>query len=242
MANSLRLDKLLADAGYGSRKDIKKIVRSGTVTVNGQPVNDSSIHVSPEQDIIMVGSSQVIYKEFVYLMLNKPAGCISATEDMRAPTVLELVPPQYAHYDLFPVGRLDKDTEGLLILTNDGQLTHNLLAPKKHVAKTYYARIKGKVSEKHIDYFKDGVVLDDGYKTMPAELKILNSGEISEIELTIHEGKYHQVKRMFEAHDMSVIYLKRISMGGVNLDNSLNPGEARELSEEELVILKEANK
>lgn len=235
---ALRLDKLLAAAGYGSRKDIKKMVRAGVVTVNGQPVKDSAAHVHPDTDEIRADGKKVIYREFIYLLLNKPAGYISATEDFRDPTVIDLIPEEFLHYEPFPVGRLDKDTEGLLLLTNDGQLAHNLLAPKKHVPKIYFARINGSVTEEHIKAFAQGVVLEDGYKTKPAELRILVQGESeSEIELTIHEGKFHQVKRMFQAHSLEVIYLKRLSMGPLLLDPALQLGEIRTLTEDEMTQL-----
>ena len=153
--------------------------------------------------------------------------------------MLDLIEPNLLVFEPFPVGRLDKDTEGLLVLTNDGQLAHRVLAPKSHVPKTYYAKIDGKVTEEDINDFKEGVVLDDGYKTMPAELVILESDDISEIELTIHEGKFHQVKRMFESVGKKVTYLKRLSMGKLKLDESLELGEYRELTEEEIRLIEE---
>lgn len=238
MKDSIRLDKFLATAGYGSRKEIKKLTRDGNVSVNGKPVRDSSIHVSQANNLVTVNGVNVIYREFVYLMLNKPGGYISATEDTRDATVLELVPAKYSHYELFPVGRLDKDTEGFLLLTNDGKLAHELLAPKKHVPKTYLAEVAGQVTETHQEAFSKGVILDDGYKTKPAELKILSAGNTSKIELVIHEGKYHQVKRMFAAFDLKVVCLKRIAMGGLPLDEALELGEIRELTDGELDLLK----
>lgn len=238
--NTVRLDKLLANAGFGSRKEIKKLARGGNITVNGNPVKDSSVHVSTTDDQVAVNGVEVIYREFVYLMLNKPDGYISATEDSRDATVIDLVPEEFSHYELFPVGRLDKDTVGLLIITNDGKLAHELLSPKKHVPKTYYVKVDGQVTDHHVTLFHQGVVLDDGYKTKPAELKILSSNNTSEVELTIMEGKFHQVKRMFAAMDMMVVYLKRISMGCLNLDQELAEGDIRELTEEELSLLKKS--
>lgn len=234
----MRLDKLLAAAGYGSRKEIKAMVREGNVAVNGSPVNDSAIHVDSEGDTITVNGSVVSFREFIYLMLNKPVGCVSATFDNRDKTVLELVPEVYRHYELFPVGRLDKDTEGLLLLTNDGKLAHELLAPKKHVPKTYFVRVDRMVEEHHLDHLAQGVTLDDGYQTKPAMAKLLAAGPPGEVALTITEGKFHQVKRMFIALDMNVIYLQRTAMGGVSLDPALELGEMRELTPEELVRLK----
>jgi len=214
------------------------MVREGTVAVNGAVTKDSSVHVCPGEDRVTVGATEIIYREHVYLMLNKPSGYVSATEDPRDPTVLELAPEEYTHYDLFPVGRLDKDTEGLLVITNDGQLAHQLLSPRKHVPKTYYVKVNGTVSRNHITSFEHGIELNDGYVTKPSFLKITLSGDISEVELTIYEGKFHQVKRMFRALDMEVIYLKRIQMGGLSLDPSLKPGEIRELTPHELELLK----
>ena len=237
MNKAMRLDKLLAGAGYGSRKEIKKITRGGKVTVNGQPVTDSSCHVAPEIDRVTVNGTVVNYREFVYLMLNKPAGFVSATVDARDRTVLEFVPEEFRHYELFPVGRLDKDTEGLLLLTNDGRLAHELLAPKKHVPKTYFVRVQGLVTEEHVSAFALGVVLEDGYKTKSAELTVLSPGDASEVELIIHEGKFHQIKRMFISIGMEVLYLKRTAMGGVTLDPFVKPGEVRELTPQELLLL-----
>ncbi|MDM8128579.1 16S rRNA pseudouridine(516) synthase, partial [Paraclostridium benzoelyticum] len=164
---------------------------------------------------------------------------ISATFDKHDPIVLDLIDKKSLAFEPFPVGRLDKDTEGLLVLTNDGQLSHRVLSPKSHVPKTYFAEIDGVVTEDDIKAFKEGVILDDGYKTMPAELIILESGDVSKIELTIHEGKFHQVKRMFESVDKKVMYLKRLSMGKLNLDESLELGEYRELTEEEVKLIEE---
>ncbi|SEF83941.1 ribosomal small subunit pseudouridine synthase A [Caloramator fervidus] len=235
-----RLDKILANLGYGTRKEVKKMVKNGEVEVNGEVIKDSSIHVDPEKDEILVNGEKVIYREFIYIMMNKPKGVITATYDDVEQTVLDLVDDEYRVFSPSPVGRLDKDTEGLLIITNDGELNHLLLSPKRHVPKKYYAKVLGRVTEEDVKKFKKGVVLDDGYKTLPAELNILITGEVSEIELTIYEGKYHQVKRMFESVGKKVIYLKRIEFGPLKLDESLHPGEYRELSEEEVQALKNA--
>ncbi len=239
MAKTQRIDKVLANLGYGSRKDIRKICKDGLVKVDGKIIKDSSLHIDPENSEITVGNEVINYREFVYIMMNKPQGVISATEDNRDETVVDLLDESYRPFDVFPVGRLDKDTEGLLLLTNDGQLAHQLLSPKKQVPKTYYAKVDGIVTEEDGERFKEGVFIDDDYKTLPAELKILNSDEISEIELTIYEGKFHQVKRMFQAVGKTVIYLKRLSMGPLELDNNLDLGEYRELTGEELEQIKE---
>lgn len=233
----MRLDKLLANMGYGSRKEVKQLLKQKEVTVDGEIVKDSAMHVDPEKQIVEVYGERVQYIEFIYIMMNKPPGVISATEDVRDETVIDLLDPFVQHFEPFPVGRLDKDTEGLLLLTNDGELAHNLLSPKKHVPKTYYAKINGVVTEEDVEAFKRGVELDDGYITKPGELVILTSAQTSEIELTIMEGKFHQVKRMFESVGKKVTYLKRISMGSLKLDEELELGDYRELTEEELESL-----
>jgi len=234
----MRLDKLLANLGYGSRKEIKKMCRDGVIKVDGVVVKDSSFHVDPETQEVEILGNVVVYREFVYLMMNKPQGVISATEDLTQETVIDLLDPEYYPFKVFPVGRLDKDTEGLLLLTNDGKLAHELLSPKKHVPKRYFALIDETVTEKDVDAFAAGVTLDDGYKTLPAQLEILSRGKPSEVEIVIYEGKYHQIKRMFEARNKKVLYLKRLSMGPLVLDQELEPGEYRELTEEELKALK----
>ncbi|OXS73772.1 16S rRNA pseudouridine(516) synthase [Lysinibacillus sp. KCTC 33748] len=233
----MRLDKLLSNMGYGSRKEVKLLLKQKAVTVDGAYAKDAALHVDPEKQEVSVFGERVNYTEFVYFMMNKPPGVISATEDLRDETVIDLLEPLHQHFQPFPVGRLDKDTEGLLLITNDGSLAHNLLSPKKHVPKVYYAEIEGIVTEEDCEKFAQGVELDDGYVTKPGELIILKSAQQSEIELTIQEGKFHQVKRMFEAVGKRVTYLKRLSMGNLKLDDSLNLGEYRELTAEELGCL-----
>ncbi len=233
-----RLDKLLGHMGHGSRSEIKAFVKQGRVLVNGKAVKDSGLQVDPEHDEVVFDGQRVQYREFIYIMMHKPAGVISATEDAREKTVIDLLLPEHAAFAPFPVGRLDKDTEGLLLLTNDGQLAHRLLSPKKHVPKTYFAEIDGRVTEADIVQFGEGVTLDDGYKTLPAKLSVIDCREEdgwwrSRIELTITEGKFHQVKRMFEAVGKKVTYLKRLSMGTLMLDPSLPQGAVRELTDEE---------
>ena len=238
----MRLDKLLSNMGYGSRKEVKVLLKQKAVTIDGVTVKDSAMHVDPEKQNVSVFGERVEYIEFIYIMMNKPPGVISATEDKYDQTVLDILDPYVQHFEPFPVGRLDKDTEGLLLITNDGNLAHNLLSPKKHVPKWYYAKIEGEVKQSDIDLFSQGVTLDDGYHTKPGELKILASGEQSEIELMIQEGKFHQVKRMFEAVGKKVTYLKRLSMGPLQLDEELELGDYRELTEQELQALIETNK
>ena len=239
MIKKERLDKILSNMGYGSRKDIKKIIKEGRVQVNDKIVKNNSMKIDPYKDKVTLDGIKVDYRKYIYLMLNKPKDVVSSTDDPINRTVLDLIDEEYLIFNPFPAGRLDKDTEGLLLLTNDGKLAHELLSPKKGVDKTYYVEVDGFVEEDHKDQFKDGVLLDDGYKTLPAKLEILESNVFSKVKLTIKEGKFYQVKRMFQAIDMEVIYLKRISMGNLKLDENLNPGEYRELTDEEIILLKE---
>lgn len=239
MGKKMRVDKLLSNVGVASRAELKKYCKQGIISVNGKVINNPGIQVDSENDEVMFNGEKIVYREFIYIMLNKPDGYISATFDKYDPIVLDLIDQSYLVFQPFPVGRLDKDTEGLLVLTNDGQLAHRVLSPKKHVPKTYYAKIQGKVTEEDILAFEKGVILDDGYETMPSQLKILKSDDMSEIELTIHEGKFHQVKRMFESVGKKVVYLKRLSMGKLKLDESLKLGEYRELTEEEVKLIEE---
>lgn len=233
----MRIDKLLANMGFGTRKEVKKLLKMGCVHLNDHPVKDAKVHIDVEADLVTVNGEKVEYKEFIYLMLNKPQGVISATEDENDRTVVDLLDFEDARYEPFPVGRLDKDTEGFVLLTNNGKLAHELLSPKKHVPKTYYAKIDGLVTDTDFEAFKEGVTLDDGYVTKTAELKILESGQQSEIQLTITEGKFHQVKRMFLAVGKKVAYLKRLSIGPLELDSTLELGEYRELTDAEVALL-----
>lgn len=237
-----RLDKYLVEMSVASRSTIKEMARKGRITVNGTTVKASDIKIDEDNDIVAVDGQIIAYSHMEYFMLNKPAGVITATEDKHAATVLDLIKERVRN-DLFPVGRLDKDTEGLLLITNDGDLAHRLLAPKKHVDKVYFAIIEGIVTEAHIRVFASGMKLLDGTDIMPGELEILEVNEedaTSRILLTIHEGKFHQVKRMFEAVGTEVVYLKRLSMGPLVLDDALAPGEYRRLTDEELAMLKAA--
>lgn len=234
----MRLDKLLANSGFGSRKDVKKLLKQGGVRIDGETVKDAKFHVDPEAQEVLVYGERVEYKEFIYLMMNKPKGVISATEDHEHDTVIDLLEDTETMFEPFPVGRLDKDTEGFLIITNDGKLAHELMSPKKNVKKTYEAVVLGEVNEQDVEAFKKGITLDDGYCTKPADLVILSAGPKSVIQLTITEGKFHQVKRMFLARDKRVLELKRLSIGNLALDDTLALGSYRELTEEELAILR----
>jgi 16S rRNA pseudouridine516 synthase len=235
---TMRLDKLLGNMGFGTRKEIKQFAKEGLIKLDGKVVKDTSQHVDITAQQIEFDGEIVEYRQYIYILMNKPKGVISATEDLRERTVLDLLDYEYIKFEPFPVGRLDKDTEGLLVLTNDGKMAHELLSPRKHVPKRYFAEIEGKVTLDDVERFRRGLILDDGYHTLPAELTILSAGELSEIEVTIHEGKFHQVKRMFLAVEKKVKFLKRIQMGNLTLDPELLPGEYRELSVEELRRLK----
>ena len=230
----LRLDKMLAHLGYGSRKDVKRIIRKGEVLVNGEVCKDDDFKVDSDIDEVVVFDESVSYSEFVYIMLNKPSGVVSATFDNFKQTVIDLV-SEYEKQKVFPVGRLDIDTEGLLFITNDGMLCHNLLAPKSHVDKKYYVEFSGQFKQEYYEAFEKGITLDDGYVTLPGQIKLIDSNKA---EVIIHEGKFHQVKRMFLALNMEVTYLKRISFGSLVLDESLKLGEYRLLTEKEIEDLK----
>src|SRR5690625_3875436 len=235
----LRIDKMLAHMGYGTRKQVRDFIKKGFVHKNGQLIKRHGTKINVEEDTITFHGEVVKYRKYVYLMLNKPRGYISATFDHYDQTVIDLLPFEYVHFEPFPVGRLDKDTEGLLLLTNDGKVSHLLTSPNRAIEKTYYAKIFGEVTIDHTKEFKRGVTLDDGYVTKPGELTILTSGLTSEIELTITEGKFHQVKRMFKAIGLQVFYLQRIKMGEIDLDTTLSLGEVRELNEMELDYIKD---
>lgn len=240
MAKKLRLDKYLADMGLGTRSQIRDAIKKGRASVGGETVKEPEMKVDPECDQVEFDGHAVGYVDFEYYMLYKPAGTVSATEDGRYPTVLSLIDGRNRK-DLFPVGRLDLDTEGFLLITNDGELAHRLLSPKRHVDKVYYARCGGKIPEDAVSKFREGLLLPDGLSCMPAELEVLADGTDGEAEvrLTLHEGKFHQVKRMMEAIGCPVRYLKRLSMGPLTLDESLSPGGYRPLKEEELELLKQ---
>lgn len=277
----LRLDKYLADMQAGTRSQVKQMIRKGRVAVNGAAVRMPEQKVDTEQDVVTLDGEPVGYTRMEYWMLNKPQGVVSATEDRTQQTVLSLL-PDTARKDLFPVGRLDKDTEGLLLITNDGALAHGLLSPRRHVDKRYLAVVTGKPGAREQELFAEGLDIGDEKKTLPAKLELkgtplpeaetagkhmsagaqipagerkLDGAQIpageqkldgvhipaggSVVEITIQEGRYHQVKRMFEAVGMRVEYLKRLSMGPLVLDTALEPGQARRLTEEELFALRE---
>ncbi|MHA3224947.1 pseudouridine synthase [Globicatella sulfidifaciens] len=237
----MRLDKLLAHTGYGTRKEVKQIITNGWVDINGQTVKKVGFQVDIENDVVTVDGQVVQYQKYHYYIMNKSEGIISATEDHYHETVIDWLGPDYAHLDLFPVGRLDIDTTGLLLLTNNGQLAHQLLSPKREVPKRYFAVVNGIVEEKDIDKFAKGLDLGD-FVTQPSQLTILNVDEAknqSRIEVVIHEGKFHQVKRMCEKINCEVIQLQRLSMGPLILPDDLPIGEFRPLNEDEWTLLED---
>jgi 16S rRNA pseudouridine516 synthase len=226
-----RLDKILSNQGFGSRKQIHCQIRNGDVKINGRVINNPELKLDPETASIEIKGKSISISRFIYIMLNKPAGVLTATRDKKAETVLNLVPQKLKRPGLFPTGRLDKDTEGLLIITDDGNFAHQMLSPKKHIPKTYLAKLQSPIDNTARQKFTEGIVIDDGYKCMPAQLIIL---EPYLAELTICEGKFHQVKRMFQAIGNEVISLKRTRFGNLFLDNQLKAGECRLISQEDI--------
>ena len=230
-----RLDKLIASQGLVSRNDVKSMVKRGEVAVNGVVVKDSSVKVSYEDNITVCGKA-LKQTEFIYIMLNKPKGVVSASEDKRDKTVVDILPEELKRKNLFPAGRLDKDTTGFCLITDDGDFAHRILSPSRHVDKTYIATVSDKIDfENARKAFKDGVVLADGTVLLSAELELVSDENNQIFKVVIKEGKYHQVKRMFASLGTTVIELKRVSIGGLKLDESLNEGEARLITAEELV-------
>lgn len=231
----IRLDKYLADMKVGTRSEVKKLIRKGLIQVNGSVIKSPEYKVKPSDEVVYQGQS-ISYEKYVYYMLHKPQGVVSATEDNFDTTVLELLEGANTE-GVFPVGRLDKDTEGLLLLTNNGDLAHQLLSPKKHVAKKYLAHVQGVVTEEDVKLFHQGLDIGEKNLTLPAFLEIIESDEISLVHITIHEGKFHQIKRMFHAVGKEVIYLKRLQMGTLALDECLELGAFRSLTKEEVEAL-----
>ena len=234
----MRIDKCLADCGLGTRSEVKSLLKAKRITVNGKVITNGKVQVNPETDEILFDGEKIQYEEFVYIMMNKPKGVVSATEDNLHKTVLDLIDPVYFKKGVFPVGRLDIDTHGLLLLTNDGELAHRLLSPKKHVTKIYQARVEGVMTAEDVTAFENGIVLSDGTECMPARLDILStSQDESVVQIHLKEGKFHQVKRMVKACGKIVVDLQRLTMGPLKLDESLALGESRPLIEEELESL-----
>ena len=235
----IRLDKYLADMGMGSRALVKRNIIKGNVIIDGIIAKRPEQKVDVSCQRVSYCGQEVVYTEYEYYMLHKPAGVVSAVSDKRDITVVDLIKTK-RRKDLFPVGRLDKDTEGLMLVTNDGPLSHHLLSPKNHIDKSYYARINGLVTDADVLSFQEGLDIGDEKLTLPAVLNILKTdlpNDTSEIRITIQEGRFHQVKRMFQAVDKEVVYLKRLTMGTLVLDDNLRPGEYRALTQEELTKL-----
>lgn len=229
-----RLDKLLAGTGKWSRREVKALVRQGLVRVDGRLAASAEDKLDPAATVVTVAGETISLRRFTYVMLHKPAGVLTATEDRKQPTVLDLLPPELRRIGLAPVGRLDKDTEGLLLLTNDGELAHRLLSPKYHVEKRYFARVDGELSAADAEAFARGMTLGDGLECLPAGLEVLPDRVCI---VTLREGKFHQVKRMLAARGAPVLYLKRLSMGPLTLDDSLAAGAYRLLRAEEILAL-----
>ncbi|MGH4051999.1 MAG: pseudouridine synthase [Clostridium sp.] len=235
-----RIDKILSNLGHGTRKEVKAILKKGKVEIDGVIISDNAMKIDPDKAIIKVSGEEINYRKYIYLIMNKPAGVVSATVDKHDETVIDLIDDEYRAFDPFPIGRLDRDTVGLILITNDGELNHKLIAPKNHVDKVYYAEINKFVEQSDVDAFKKGVVIDDGYKCMPSVLEILNADDNgAEVMVTIQEGKFHQVKRMFESVEKKVVFLKRVSFGPLKLEDNLEEGKCRELSEKEISLLKQ---
>lgn len=239
----MRLDKYLGNSGVGTRKEIKEFLKKRKIKVNDKIVIDGSIKIKEYEDVIKFEDNIVEYKPFVYIMLNKPSGVISATEDKRHKTVIDILENNYKTYNIFPIGRLDIDTEGLLLLTNDGQLSHNLLSPNKHVDKKYYVELKTEITAEMIEKLENGIKLEENFITKNAKIEVMKDEkniekDLKKVFITITEGKFHQVKRMFKAVNNEVLYLKRVQMGNLKLDKKLSLGEYRELTENELKNLK----
>lgn len=231
----MRLDKFLSDMGIEKRSQIKKFLKTKQITVNDEVCTDRKLKIDENIDVVKYNGEIIIYRRKIYLMMNKKAGVISATKDRYKETVLDFLPEKYQNKGIFPMGRLDMDAEGLLILTNDGELSHEILSPKKHVEKEYYAKIKNRITKEKIQEIEQGIIIEGGYKCMPAKIQILTD---TEIKLKIKEGKYHQVKLMIKSAGSEVIYLKRIKIGGLELDKNLKLGEYKELTESEIALLK----
>lgn len=231
----IRLDKFLSEASPYSRRDVRGLVKRGAVSVNGVPAKAPDMKVNENQDVICVNGEHIIYRKFIYLMMNKPQGYLSATEDDRDPVVIDLLPEEYRHFSPFPVGRLDKDTEGLLLLTNDGQFDHELMSPRKNLFKRYYAELDKPAVEEDITCFASGMEFKE-FTAKPARLEI-DPDDPRKVFVEIAEGKYHQVKRMCERVGKTVIFLKRVAIGPLQLGGTLAAGQVRELTQEEYALL-----
>lgn len=231
----MRIDKFISEQAVISRSDAKNMLKKGKVTVNGVAVKSADTKIDPEKDIVSLCGEEIRYRKFMYIMLNKPDGVVCATRDGLSSTVLELLPENFRRKGLFPAGRLDKDTEGFVFITDDGELAHKMLSPKNHVEKEYVVTLEKPAEKSYIPLFESGMTIDGGEECLPAMLTLTDDPKI--VRLVLHEGKYHQVKRMMEAAGNRVVHLKRIRMGGITLDPALSSGECREITAEELETL-----
>ena len=234
-----RLDKIIASQGKFSRSEVKKLVKSGRITIDGKLPKSSDIKLSPDECDIRIDGESLNYKKHIYIMLNKPQGVISASNDREQQTVIDLVPKELFREGLFPAGRLDGDTTGFVLITDDGDFAHRILSPKNHIMKTYHATLRDELTEDDIIRFKEGLTLGDGTECLEAYVRVLESGDINLAEIKICEGKYHQVKRMFASIGNKVLELRRVKMGGLDLDESLREGECREITDKELKMITE---
>ena len=234
-----RLDKLISSQGSYTRKQAQQFIKDGLVKVDGITVRDRGFHIDPEVNSVILDGKEFAVEKFVYLMLNKPKGVVSATNDRSQKTVVDLVPDELKKRNLFPAGRLDMTTTGFVLITDDGDFAHRILSPKNHIEKTYEARLAESVTEEQLRMVADGIVLKDGTECLPAKLKILEGGDNPLVEIKICEGKYHQIKRMFAAAGNGVIELKRTKMGNLSLDEDLAEGECRRLDEAEVALIAE---
>lgn len=228
----MRIDKFVSEQALISRSDAKMMIKKGKITVNGKPINSADAKIDPERDIVVIDGKETTYRQFMYIMLNKPDGVVCATRDGLSSTVLELLPREFRRKGLFPAGRLDKDTEGFVFITDDGALAHKMLSPKNHVEKEYVVTLEKPAKEHYAELFASGMTIDGDEKCLPARLIFTDNPNV--VRLVLHEGKYHQVKRMMAAAENKVVHLKRIRMGGIELDPALASGECREITREEL--------
>ncbi len=233
-----RLDKIIASQGQYSRSEVKKLVKGGRVTLDGVTVKSSDVKADPHKSVIAIDGKVLGYKKHIYIMLNKPQGVVSATDDRDHKTVIDLVPKELKRDGLFPAGRLDGDTVGFVLITDDGDFAHEILSPKNHILKTYHATLERPITEEDIRAFKKGIELKDGTLCLEAQVRSLDS-DTPMAEIKICEGKYHQVKRMFAALGNKVVFLKRVKMGGLSLDEALEEGQCREITPEELILIKQ---
>lgn len=235
----MRLDKFFSSQGIATRREVKKLMDQKAIRVNGEPAHKLDQKIDPDVDVVTLHGVRQQFKEHLYLMMNKPQGVVSATTDRDCPTVLDLVPAALRRDGMFPAGRLDKDTTGFVLLTDDGDFAHRMLAPRNHISKVYHARINVRFTEREIESFAKGVVLKDGFVCLPAQLRILEDSDEPLVEITLHEGKYHQIKRMVAASGGKVLSLHRVQLGGLKLDPTLAPGEVREILHKEIAQILE---